>query len=595
MLYLHESNLIMMFKFTSAIVFCILFFSSCVENRDLSENKVIAHISSNPDGLHPFNNNSVMRSFIFQYTQQTLVKLDLKSLDYIPSLAKTLPEVSQDGLYYTYELRDGLKWDDGTPVTAKDVEFTSKIQVCPLTDNANVRGNYSSVIKDVILDPQNPLKFTMVAFEKNVTNKSIYSDVYIQQKSHWDPNGVLDNLSFKEIHAPVFKENKELSEWFNSFNNGDNSYKSELLVGLGPYQITEWETGSYIIASKKENWWGDNDTSIYNQNYPDEIIFKIITDDASVFLTLKSQDLDATNRIGTSKLFKLQKHDYFNENYHSAFLNQYTYYYLGMNTRPDGIKRKAFFDDKVVRRAMAHLVPVDEIIEVILHGEGSRQVSNLSSLKKNYNDTLKLIDIDVEKAKTLLDESGWIDTDGDNIRDKMVNGEKLQLSFELSYMSSPTSKETALIIKESLWRAGVNAIPNPMDFTLFYKNAQEHDFDMMIGGWGGSASYSNPFQLWHTSSWANKGSNFTGFGDAESDSLIDLANRSIDEEEHRNAIWALQAKIYDDQPYVFLYSPKRKVVIHKRFENADMYFEKPGFVLNNFLLKKEFQNLTPTP
>ena len=184
MLYLHESNLIMMFKFTTAIVFCILFFSSCVENRDLSENKVIAHISSNPDGLHPFNNNSVMRSFIFQYTQQTLVKLDLKSLDYIPSLAKTLPEVSQDGLYYTYELRDGLKWDDGTPVTAKDVEFTSKIQVCPLTDNANVRGNYSSVIKDVILDPQNPLKFTMVAFEKNVTNKSIYSDVYIQQKSH---------------------------------------------------------------------------------------------------------------------------------------------------------------------------------------------------------------------------------------------------------------------------------------------------------------------------------------------------------------------------------------------------------------------------
>ena len=59
-----------------------------------------------------------------------------------------------------------------------------------------------------------------------------------------------------------------------------------------------------------------------------------------------------------------------------------------MNCRPDGIKRKAFFTDVKVRRAMAHLVPVDEIIEVILHGEGSRQVSNLSNLKKNYNDTL---------------------------------------------------------------------------------------------------------------------------------------------------------------------------------------------------------------
>ncbi|MDB2651761.1 hypothetical protein N9Y26_00290 [bacterium] len=58
---------------------------------------------------------------------------------------------------------------------------------------------------------------------------------------------------------------------------------------------------------------------------------------------------------------------------------------------------------------------VDEIVEVLLHGEGSRQVAQLSNLKKNYNDTLKLIPLDVEKAKRLLGEAGWVDTDGDNI------------------------------------------------------------------------------------------------------------------------------------------------------------------------------------
>ena len=141
--------------------------------------------------------------FIFQHTQKTLVKLDLESVVYIPSLAKTLPQISDDGLHYTYELREDLKWDDGTQVTAKDVEFTSKIQVCPLTDNANVRGNYSSVIKDIILYPDNPLKFTMVAFNKNVTNKSIYSEVYIQQKSHWDKDGALDDLTFEDIHSLI--------------------------------------------------------------------------------------------------------------------------------------------------------------------------------------------------------------------------------------------------------------------------------------------------------------------------------------------------------------------------------------------------------
>ncbi len=582
-----------MLKYILSLFLCFTLLNSCVDKRDLSQNIVVAHISSNPDGLHPFNNNSTMRSFIFEHTQKTLIKLDLNSLDYIPSLAKSLPIISEDGLMYDYELRDDLKWDDGTPVTAEDVEFTSKLQLCPLTNNANVRGNYTSVIKNVILDPNDPLKFRMHAFSKNVTNSTIYTEVYIQQKSYWDPEGILDDMSFEDIHRPNFQEKKEWSDWFNKFNHGDNSYQPKFLVGLGPYQITEWESGSYIIASTKENWWGDKDTLIYNQNYPEQIIFKIITDDASVFLSLKSEGLDATNRIGTSKLFKLQKHDYFNENYHSEFLDQYSYYYAGMNTRPDGIKRKAFFTDVKVRRAMAYLVPVEEIIEVIVLGEGSRQVANLSNLKKNYNDTLNLIELNIDKAKQLLDEAGWIDTDNDNIRDKIVNGEKLQMSFEFSYMSSATSKETALMIKESMWRAGVDVVPTPMDFTLFYKNAQEHDFDMMLGGWGGSASYSNPYQLWHTSSWANKGSNFCGFGDAESDSLIDLANASIDPEKHRDAIWALQAKLYEDQPYVFMYSPKRKIVIHKRFDNANMYYEKPGFVLHNFLLKDDYKNLTP--
>ena len=76
--------------------------SACVDSRDLSKNIVIAHISSNPDGLHPYNDNSVMRSFIFEHTQKTLIKLDVSSLEYIPSLAKSLPEISDDGLLYQF-------------------------------------------------------------------------------------------------------------------------------------------------------------------------------------------------------------------------------------------------------------------------------------------------------------------------------------------------------------------------------------------------------------------------------------------------------------------------------------------------------------
>ena len=580
MLYLQAIYLFMLKKgILFVLIACSL--TACVEKRDLSRNTVVAHILSQPDGLHPFNDNSIMRSFIFEYTQKTLMRLDLKSLEYIPTLVERLPEISDDGLEYTFTLKDGIKWDDGSALTVDDIIFSTKVMLCPLTDNTQIRQIYSSVIKSVEKDLNNPRKFKMIAHKINYTNKSIFSGIYLQQKKLWDPEGILDNLSFQQIHSPSFNETEELSDWFNKYNHADNRYRPENLTGLGPYKVTEWVTSQYITIEKKENWWGQNSTSLYNQAHPEKIIFKVIKEDASAYLALKNQEIDATTRIGTIKLMKLQQKEYFTNNYHSEFKDRYAYNYIGLNMKPDGIKYKPFFVDRDVRRAIAHLTPVDEIIEVMVHGKASRQAAQISPLKSTYNDTLKLIELDIEKAKELLTKAGWTDTDGDNIRDKIINGVKTPFKFKLSYMSSPVSKEIVLMIKESMYKAGVVADPTPMDFTLFYKNAQDHNFEAMLGGWGGSAAYSNPVQLWHTSSWVTKGSNFCGFGDAESDELIELANSSLDSAAHTEALWKLQAKIYNDQPYVFMYSTQNKIAIHKRFDNRNTYFEKPGLALNN--------------
>ncbi len=595
MLYLQKLITIMIKK-----IFITLFISvilvSCIKKRDLSQNTVIAHITVQPDGLHPFNDNSAIRSYIFNYTQKTLIKLDIKSLEYIPSLVKNMPKASEDNLSFEYEIKKGVLWDDGTELNAEDVAFSVKLMLCPLTNNAQIRSNYNTVIKSIKLDPINPMKFTMYAQNVHWDNKFIFSELFIQQKSLWDPKRLLDSVSFVNLLSEKFNETEELQEWFNSYNNADNSYRPNLLVGLGAYQVTQWEASQYITIEKKENWWGNKDTSVYNKAYPDKIIFKIIKEDASSYLALKNQEIDVTTRIGTVKLMKLQEREYFNTNYDSDFLDQYSFSYMGLNMKPDGIKQKPFFIDQKVRRAMAYLIPVDEIIEVMMHGKGSRQASLISPLKSTYNDTLKLIPLDIEKAKELLTESGWVDTDGDNIRDKMINGIKTPFSFKLSYMSSPSSTEIVLMIKESIYKAGVVAEPTPMDFTLFYKNAMDHNFDAMMGGWGGSASYSNPMQLWHTSSWVTKGSNFCGFGDAESDALIEEANLTLDKEKHNNALLKLQAKVYEDQPYVFLYATKRKFAIHKRFNNRGMYYEKPGVMIQNLKLKPAFssKNLTKT-
>ena len=568
------------------LLISVIFFS-CVEERDLTKNTVVAHILSQPDGLHPCNDNSVMRSFIFNYTQKFIVGMDLESLENIPVLSENLAEISEDGLSYTFKIKDGIKWDNGEPFTAEDVEFSTKATLCHLTNNAQIRSNYSTVIKSIQLYDNDPLKFTMHAQGVHVNNKIIIGGITMMQKSYWDPNGILDKLSFDQIISRNFTESEEISDWFNAFNHADNGYQPDKLVGLGPYQVDEWVPSQYITIVRKDNWWGKDSESIYDKALPEKIIFKVIREDASAYLALKNQELDATTSVGTVKLMKLQEREYFNKNYHSEFKDRYAYNYIGLNMKPDGIKNKPFFVDQKVRRAMAYLTPVDEIIEVMVHGKASRQAAQISHLKSTYNDTLKLIPLDIEKAKELLTEAGWVDSDGDNIRDKVINGEKIKFKFKLSYMTSPITKEIVLMIKESMYKAGVVADPTPMDFSLFYKNAQDHNFEAMLGGWGGSASYSNPMQLWHTSSWASKGSNFCGFGDAASDALINLANSSLDSAAHTEALWRLQARIYNDQPYVFLYSTKNKIAIHKRFDNRNTYFERPGLMLNNLKLNSE--------
>ena len=80
-----------------------LILSSCVNKRDLSTNTVVAHILSQPDGLHPYNNNSVMRSYIFSYTQKTLLGLNLESLDYEADLIKAFLVIVDDVLEHLFD------------------------------------------------------------------------------------------------------------------------------------------------------------------------------------------------------------------------------------------------------------------------------------------------------------------------------------------------------------------------------------------------------------------------------------------------------------------------------------------------------------
>ena len=183
--------------------------------------------------------------------------------------------------------------------------------LCHLTDNSQIRPVYNSVIESVKVDPNNKFKFSMRALDVNWTAKTILGGIYIQQKKYWDPNGILEKISFDELHSRSFEETDEVTNWFNEFNHADNGFKPEKLKGLGPYEVSEWEPSQYITLTRKDGWWGAQDTSVYNNTFPEKIIFKVIREDASSYLALKNQEIDVTTNIGTVKLMKLREREYF--------------------------------------------------------------------------------------------------------------------------------------------------------------------------------------------------------------------------------------------------------------------------------------------
>ncbi|MEM9024886.1 MAG: ABC transporter substrate-binding protein, partial [Bacteroidota bacterium] len=288
--------------------------------------------------------------------------------------------------------------------------------------------------------------------------------------------------------------------------------------------------------------------------------------------------------IGARDLMELQEDPKFNANYHSRYLANFGYTYLALNMRPQLTGRKPFFTDRRVRKAMALLAPVDDIIRVNYRNKVMRIAGPVSPMKYGCNRDLALITVDIPAAKALLDSAGWIDTDGDNVRDKLVDGERVPFVFELNYLNVSEGWRTiAEMMADGFYQAGVKAELKPVDPKLHWERATDHDFDMLLSAWAQGSSPDDHRQIWHTASW-NGGSNYTGFGTPATDALIDSISATLDPARRASLNQRFQRIVYEEHPYIFICASSRKIVVHKRFRNANMYYEKPNLVLNNFLL-----------
>lgn len=549
------------------------------------ENTVIVHSISDPDNLHPTNGNSAPRSEIILLTQRTILYTDYENQAMIAGLVKAPPISSEDGLSYIYELKSGPKWDDNTPLTFEDILFTAKAYSCPLVNNPAVK-TYWRNLKNIIQHESNPNIFQVLMRTKNIQNQFWFGSFPVLQRKYHDRENVLANYSLDQFNDTSFRAEKEkqLKDWAMEFNSDKYGRDPQHLNGLGMYKVERWESGQFITLIKKKNHWTEGSKDYHEHSFPEKIIYKINKDDNSQQLEFKNQNFDVSNNISMSSFLALNENEPFKNNYSSFVSPTYNYTYIGLNQRPEEANRKSLFTDKETRRALALSVPIHKITRLIYaqYSDQCRQmVTNVSPLKKEFNSDLKPIKVDLKEAGKLLTEAKWSDSDNDGILDRVINGQKIIFEADLNYLNtSPDWRDMAMLISEELKKVGIKINPVPMELKLFLERARAHNYDMMLGSWAAN-SFSEDFtQLWHTSNWRNHGSNYSGFGTAVSDALIDSIRIEINLPKRDSLSRELQKIIYDDQPYVFLYTSMRRNIIHKRFANRMIFADRPGTLIN---------------
>ncbi len=548
---------------------------------------VIIHELSDADMLNPTNYSDAGAGYIIKNIYSSLMEIDFKKLELTPLLAEARPQIEktpEGGLRITYTIRPEAKWDNGQAITPQDVEFTLKVIKNPKVKNERIRPYYE-FITDFVTYPEEPRKFTLVSNTVYILAEASSGDYSILPEYFYDPKGLMKSFTVKglTLEQSKYANDPKLAEFADDFNSEKRGREKEFISGSGAYKLEEWATGQRIVLVKKENWWGSevkNGSDYFIANAP-KITYQTINDQTTALVALKAGNLDVMRSIKSKDFATLPESEKFTENFNAYTPVMLAYTYIGLNTR------KPQLADKNVRQALAHLIDVDKQIKIIKYGQAQRVVGPIHPSKKDeYNSDIVAFDYNPEKAKQMLTDAGWKDTDADGVLDKVVNGQKVQMNLEFTYNSgNDERKSTALLLQEDARKVGININVVAQDWSVYLENLKNHKFDVFFGAWVQSPVPNDHKQIFHSESY-NDGSNYTGFGSAASDALVDSIRIELDESKRAAMNKRFQVMLHDESPYIFMYAPTERIAIHKRFTNADPSMMRPGYWEAGFALVK---------
>ena len=433
----------------------------------------------------------------------------------------------------TFDLRQGVTFSDGEPMTSDDVVFSYQLAVDEKIDAPRIRSLLRGKVRDVIAEGPYRVRFEFKEPYYNILALS----------------GGLEVLP---------------EHFYGAFSPEEINTKPGLLLGSGPYRMETsdgWAPGKPLELYRNERYWGV--PPAFNR-----LVYREINNEVARLTAFTNGEIDMFYRALPDQYLQLTNNPDLMAHSEAFEVDRPIegYGFIAWNQRKGDTPTP--FADPRVRQAMTMLIDRQRMIDEILHGLGHVATGPFNRLSKQYDPEIEPWPYDVQRAKALLAEAGWIDRDGDGV---LENEQGQPLVFKYTFPTQQGGQgfwdRYALSLVDGFAEAGVVMELDPLEWSVFAEKIKSRDFDALSMAWSAGIE-SDIYQMFHSDNIGDGADNFMSYSNPKLDELIDRARQTLDEDE-RMALWRQAHAILNrDLPYTFLYSRKFLMVLDDRFENV---------------------------
>lgn len=496
--------------------------------------------------------NPLMASSVTEFDVGSLTSFGLFGFDWSfqPYAAKDTVvswQTSADRMMDKVVMRDDLTWSDGRPITAHDVVFSFQVIMSSRVPVPAMRSGTDQIRWIEAYDDR-----TLVYFHKEPLATNVWNLNFSVIPKHIYEKSIYEDPTLQDSDYHVKMENQP--------------------VCGGAYEITRRIRGKEIVLRRRTSWYMHNGHQVRDKPHFETVLFRIVEEPTVALLALKKGDIEELMLTPEQWVSQTTGDDFYEKNT-KVYDTEWTSFHFCWNIDTP------FFSDVRVRRAMAYAFDYEEMHKHLLYGLGEPCTGNFHPASRwSPVPPPEPFRQDLDKAEQLLDEAGWIDHDGDGVRDKRIDGRTVKFEFSMLVTNFPLRIAICNLLKENLDRIGVVCQVRPMEFTVLQEKTRDHDFQAYHGGWGTGADPDTSENIWGT----KQGRNFGNYSNPEVDRLFAAGRKEFDPEKRAEIYRRIHQILWEDQPYTWLYYRPAMYGFSKRlrgyvFSPRGPYNYGPGF------------------